>query len=142
MEGFPLLDNLFAPSARFAPVLVRLIVGTIGVAHGWPKMKDLGAFIAQVEKLGLPLAPVLGTAAALSEFLGGLALILGLFGRYAAFSLGCVMAVAVVKIHGPHGFFAKANGYEYPLALLVACVSLMMSGSGPVSVDHLFGRKK
>jgi len=136
------LDNLLAPSARFAPLLIRLIVGTIAVTHGWPKMKDLGAFIANVDRMGIPLPAVFGTAAAISEFLGGIALILGLFGRWAAFFFGCVMAVAVFKIHGPNGFLAKTNGYEYPLVLLVASLSLMLTGSGPVSIDRLVGRKK
>lgn len=137
-----MLDEIFAPSARFAPVLVRVIVGTVAAMHGWPKMKDLGAFIANVDKMGIPLAPLFGTAAALSEFLGGIALILGLFGRWAAFFFGCTMAVAVFKVHAPHGFFNKANGYEFPLVLLVASLSIVLSGSGPLSLDRLLGRKK
>jgi putative oxidoreductase len=136
------LDDVFAPGARFAPVLVRIVVGIVAAVHGWPKMKDLGAFIANVEKLGIPLAPVFGTAAALSEFLGGIALILGLFGRWAAFFFACTMAVAVFKIHGANGFLSKGNGYEYPLVLLVASFSIVLSGSGPLSVDRLLGKKK
>lgn len=137
-----MLDSWFSRGARFAPLLVRLGVGIVAVLHGWPKMKDLASFITHVEKLGLPLAPVFGTAAALSEFLGGIALILGLFGRYAAFFFACVMAVAVFRVHLPNGFSAKANGYEYPLTLLIASLSLILSGSGPLSLDRLFGRKK
>jgi putative oxidoreductase len=136
------LDEVFAPGARFAPVLVRVIVGVVGAVHGWPKMKDLGAFIANVEKLGIPLAPVFGTAAALSEFLGGIALILGLFGRWAGFFFACTMAVAVFKVHGANGFLSKGNGYEYPLVLLVASISIVLSGSGPLSIDRLLGKKK
>ncbi len=137
-----MLDDIFAPSARFAPVLVRIVVGIVAVVHGWPKMKDLGVFIASVQKMGIPLAPVFGTAAALSEFLGGIALILGLFGRWAGFFLACTMAVAVFKVHGPNGFFNKASGYEYPLVLLVASISIVLSGSGPLSLDRLLGKKK
>ena len=137
-----MLDNWFSPGARFAPVFLRVIVGVVGVLHGWPKMKTLGAFIDSVGKMGIPLAPVFGTAAALAEFLGGLALIFGLFTRYAAFFFACVMAVGVFKVHMKNGFFASANGYEYPLVLLVAAVSLVLSGAGPISLDRMFGRKK
>jgi putative oxidoreductase len=137
-----MLDEIFAPAARFAPVLLRVIVGIVGAVHGWPKMKDLGAFIANVDKLGIPLAPVFGTAAALSEFLGGIALILGLFGRWAAFFFGCVMAVAVFRVHWANGFLSKGSGYEYPLVLLVASISIVLSGSGPLSIDRLIGKKK
>jgi putative oxidoreductase len=136
------LDDVFAPSARFAPVVIRIVVGSVAAIHGWPKMKDLGAFIANVHKMGIPLSPLFGTAAALSEFLGGIALILGLFGRWAAFFFACTMAVAVFKVHGPNGFFSQTNGYEYPLVLLVAAISIVLSGSGPLSVDRLLGKKK
>ncbi len=137
-----MLDNWFSPGARFAPVFLRVVVGVVAVLHGWPKMKALGTFIEKVDKMGVPIAPVFATAAALAEFLGGLALIIGLFTRYAAFSFACVMAVAVFKVHQPSGFFAKGNGYEYPLVLLVAAVSLIFSGAGPISLDRMFGRKK
>jgi putative oxidoreductase len=137
-----MIDRWFAKGAHFAPVLIRLIVGLVGVLHGWPKLKDLTSFIANVDRLGIPLPEVFATAAALSEFLGGIALILGFYGRYAAFLFACTMAVAVFRVHWASGFFAKANGYEYPLMLLVASISLILSGSGPLSVDHLLGRKK
>lgn len=137
-----MLDNWFAPAARFAPVFLRIIVGVVGVVHGWPKMKTLGTFIDKVAKMGIPAAPVFGTAAALAEFLGGIALILGLFTRYAAFSFACVMAVAVFKVHWKNGFLSSASGYEFPLVLLVAAVSLVLSGAGPISLDRMFGRKK
>lgn len=137
-----MLDRWFSDWARFAPLLVRIIVGVVGIVHGWPKMKDLGDFIAKVAKMGIPLPPVFATAAALSEFLGGIALILGLFTRYAAFFFGCTMAVAVFKVHWSNGFLASNKGYEFPLVLLVACASLILSGSGPASLDRLLGRKK
>jgi putative oxidoreductase len=137
-----MIDTWFARSARYAPVFVRLIVGLVGIVHGWPKLKDLSSFIANVDRLGIPLPEVFATAAALSEFLGGIALILGFYGRYAAFFFACTMAVAVFRVHWANGFLASAKGYEYPLTLLVASISLMLSGSGPLSVDYLLGRKK
>ncbi len=137
-----MLDNWFSPGARFAPFFLRVMIGIVGVLHGWPKMMTLGAFIEKVHKMGVPIAPVFGTAAALAEFLGGLALIFGFFTRYAAFCFACVMAVAVFKVHLPNGFFAKGDGYEYPLVLFVAAVSLVFSGAGPISLDRMFGRKK
>ncbi len=137
-----MLDRWFSGWSRFAPVLIRCIVGAVGVVHGWPKMKDLGKFISRVAELGIPLPQVFGTAAALSEFLGGLALILGLFTRQAAFLFGCTLAVAVFKVHWANGFSNSNRGFEFPLVLLVACLSLILSGSGPASADRLLGRKK
>jgi putative oxidoreductase len=135
------LDRWFASAGGMAPVLLRLIVGTVAIVHGWPKLKDLGSFIGRVAKLGLPVPEFFATAAALSEFLGGIALVLGFFGRYAALFFGGVMAVAVFRVHWANGFLASNKGFEYPLTLLVCCVSLILTGSGPISVDRLMGRK-
>jgi putative oxidoreductase len=137
-----MVDRWFVHGSRYAPVLIRLIVGVVGVLHGWPKLKDLTSFIENVRGLGIPLPELFATAAALSEFLGGLALIIGFCTRYAAFFFACTMAVAVFRVHWAAGFFAKDSGYEYPLTLLVAALSLMLSGSGPISFDSLLGRKK
>jgi putative oxidoreductase len=136
------LDRLFAPGARFAPVLLRVIVGIVAVLHGWPKLKSLSPFIERVAKLGLPFPAAFATAAALSEFLGGILLLVGLFTRYAALCFGCTMAMAVFKVHWINGFYSQNKGYEYPLVLLVGCVSLLLTGAGPVSIDHWVGRKK
>lgn len=129
-------------SSAYALTPIRLIVGVVGVVHGWPKVADLGPFIDGVGSMGIPLPQVFATAAAFSEFLGGILLILGLFTRQAAFFFGCVMAVAVFKVHWSGGFMASNNGFEYPLVLLLACVSLIFGGSGPLSVDRLRGRHK
>ena len=129
------LDRWVSRSPAYALVPVRLIVGVVAVIHGWPKVRDLGAFIDQLRVMGIPLPQIFGTAAALSEFLGGLALILGLFTRQAAFFFACVMAVAAFRVHWANGFFAKEGGYEYPLVLLVASLSLILGGSGPLSIQ-------
>jgi putative oxidoreductase len=138
------LDRWFAGSARFAPVVIRLVLGIVFFLHGWPKMAHLTGHIDFVRGLGIPLAPVFATASALAEFLGGIALIFGLFTRYAAFFIICDMAVAIAKVHLAHGFFLRGAqaGYEYALVLLVGALSLLMSGAGPVSLDRLFGRTK
>ena len=137
-----MLDRWFGTRAGYAPVPVRLIIGLVGVLHGWPKLINLAAFFEKLSALGIPLPQIFGTAAALSEFLGGLCLIVGLFTRQAAFFVACVMAVAVFRVHWRDGFLAETGGYEYPLVLLVASISLIVSGPGPVAVDRLRGGKK
>ena len=139
-----MLDRWFSGGARFAPVLVRLIVGVVFFLHGWPKMTHLTHHIEMVRSLGLPLAPVFATASALAEFLGGIVLIFGLYTRYAALLIACDMAVAIMKVHLPNGFFLRGpkSGVEYALTLFVAALSLVLSGAGPISLDRLLGRKK
>jgi putative oxidoreductase len=84
------------------------------------------------------LAAVVLTAA---EFLGGLALVLGLFTRWAAILLAFVMLVAVLVVHLQAGFFLP-DGYEFALTLLGANVALALLGSGEASVDRVLeGRR-
>ena len=83
--------------------------------------------------------------AALIEFLGGLALLVGFLGRPAALGLIVVMLVAVSKVHWRHGFFlnwnltpGKGHGYELNLALISMALAILIGGAGMLSVDRLF----
>jgi putative oxidoreductase len=75
-------------------------------------------------------------AAALSEFLGSILVLLGLFTRVGAFVIACTMATAI-RVHWPN-FFAGNKGYEYPMVLLAIALSLLISGGGAASADRLF----
>jgi putative oxidoreductase len=76
-----------------------------------------------------------------AEFFGGLALVLGLLTRPAAFALSIAMVVAIFSVHFANGLFMSNNGYEFGLALLAASVSLLFSGAGKASVDALLAKK-
>ncbi|MEK7203957.1 MAG: DoxX family protein, partial [candidate division NC10 bacterium] len=74
-------------------------------------------------------------------FLGGLALLLGLFTRWAAIPLAINMLVAILVVHLRGGFFVP-EGVEFTLTLLAANVALALLGSGEASVDRLLGKRK
>ena len=48
------------------------------------------------------------------------------------------MGVAVFTVHGLSVFDVRKGGFEYAGVLLLACVSLVFSGSGLLSVDQVF----
>jgi putative oxidoreductase len=75
-----------------------------------------------------------------AEFLGGLALILGLFVRPSALVLAFTMMIAIVTVHLDKGLFMANNGYEFGLALLAISVALVFSGAGRFSVDRTLSR--
>ena len=87
--------------------VLRVVVGMVFLVHGGQKLFVFGfggvaAFLGQV---GIPapgLAAVILTAV---ESLGGLALLLGLFTRWAAIPLAIVMLVAILTVHLKAGFF-------------------------------------
>lgn len=129
-----------------APLILRVVVGAIFVAHGSQKL--FGAFgghgwhatTEMFEKMGFAPGVFWGTLVGGTEFFGGLGLLVGLFTRLAALGLAISMAVAVLKVHLPHGLFAQNGGFEYPLSLLAVNVALLIRGAGPISLDAV--RKK
>lgn len=144
---------LFRTYPSWAPVFVRLALGVIFFAHGAQKL--LGWFggngwsgtIQFFEQGGIP--PVLAMIAIVTEFFGGIALILGLFTRIAAIGLTIDMLVAIYKVHLPNGFFMnwynvpnKGHGIEYNLAVIGLALSLLIWGAGNLSIDQAIGGGK
>jgi putative oxidoreductase len=72
----------------------------------------------------------------LVEFLGGIALILGVATRIAAALIAIDMAVAVLAVHLKAGYFMP-QGYEYALTLFLTSVGLTLTGPGAFALDHM-----
>ncbi|MFQ5810555.1 MAG: DoxX family protein [Armatimonadota bacterium] len=142
-----LYDRIICWHAAFAPLgslLARIALGVVFVAHGSQKL--FGAFgghgpsgtIAFMhDSLGIPA--FLAVLAMVTEFFGGLAVLVGLFTRLAALGITCVMAVAVFKVHLSSGFFSQAGGFEYPFALGLLALALVFGGAGKWSLDAWLG---
>ncbi len=117
--------------------VLRIVVGVIFLVHGGQKLFVWGfaGVAAFLEKIGIPAPALAAPILTLVEFLGGVALILGLYARVAALLLAVDMLVAILAYHLPHGFFVP-SGVEYPLTLLAATVALALLGSGEASLDR------
>jgi putative oxidoreductase len=120
---------------------IRFALGGIMFAHGAQKV--LGTFggpgfNAIINNPNTPFtfmrpAWLWWGAAALSEFVGGILIVLGLLTRVGAFFVACTMITAIFGAHWP-AFFAP-GGIEYPLALFAMSFSLLISGGGMASFD-------
>ena len=121
-------------------VPIRLALGAVMIGHG--AQKALGSFggpgfekfVSNTTPFGFmkPAWLWLG-AAALSELVGGILIVMGLLTRVGAFLVACTMLTAVVGVHW--GAFFAPNGFEYPLSLLGMAMALLISGGGMASVD-------
>ena len=146
-------------------LLLRSGAGVILMAHGYPKLfggpgKEppapaaglLGpnfpeavekggpeSFAETLKHLGVPQPQVAAVVAGLSEFGGGLGMILGLQTRPAGLLAATTMAVAARKAHWEKGFFGQ-GGFEFPALLGLVGLSLALTGPGAISIDRLLGK--
>ena len=123
--------------------VLRVVVGVVFLAHGWQKLFELGfhGVAGFFGGAGIPLPFVSAVIVTLVEFVGGIALILGLLTRWAAGLNGFDMIVAILVVHLKNGFM-KPGGYEHPLVMLAACVALVMVGPGAASVDGALAKRE
>lgn len=146
--------------------ILRLIVGGIFTVHGYTKVfggpgksesvspaaeQMLGKGFKQqlnhggfenvagfLESLGIPYPKPMAGLVLASEFLGGLALILGWHTRLVALGLTINQLVAIQKVHLPHGLIngePNATGYEFNAALAAATATLTLAGPGKIALD-------
>lgn len=134
--------KLIATSSTWFTLPIRLALAAVMIAHGAQKVlgsfngPGFKTFIAGNTPFGFMRPAWLWlAAAALSELVGGLLVLLGFLTRVGAFLIACVMITAIIGVHLPGGFFANNRGYEYPLSLLGMAVALLIAGGGQASVD-------
>jgi putative oxidoreductase len=123
--------------------VLRIIVGTVFIAHGAQKLfvYGLGGVTGAFAGMGVPLAAVAGPAVAFLELFGGIALVLGLLTRLVGLGLAGVMLGAIVFVHAAGGFFAP-EGVEFVLTLFAAAVALALTGPGTYSLDAVLARRR
>ena len=132
-----------ASEQSWAVTILRVVVGIVFLAHGWQKLFGMGfhgvaGFFGSV---GIPVPFVAAVIVTLVEFLGGIALIIGLLTRWAAALTAFDILVAILTVHLKNGFFDQRHGVEFPLTLLAACILLAMMGPGAASVDGALAKR-
>lgn len=138
----PALATLYRPLEELAWPLVRITTGALLMPHGWQKLSgDMAVVAMGFAKAGLEPALLLAWYIACLELFGGLLLAIGFLTRPVALLVVGFMAVAVVHVHWPNGYFWTVRGYEYPLMWGLMALAIAIRGAGPLSVDALIGRE-
>jgi len=130
--------------------LIRVGLAIVFFPHG--AQKALGwwggfGFSATMDAFTPQYGPVLAFLAIAAEFAGSLGLLLGLFGRVAAFGLLCNMLVAVFMVHSKFGFFMNwqnnhaGEGFEFHILAITMLLVILIRGSGAFSVDRALVEK-
>lgn len=123
----------------------RVLTGLALMLHGLPKIQHPFSWMGPQATVH----PIFQSLAALSEFGGGLALVLGLLTPIACLGIFFTMAYAILSVHLPHGdqWIAKGRSFEAAGSYLIAAITLFLTGPGKYSLDaklfrdKLFGRR-
>ena len=123
--------------------IVRIVTGIVFVAHGAQKLFVYGfdGVAGAFAKMGVPMPGLLGPFVAVVEFVGGIALIIGLLSRIAAAGLAFDMLVAILLVHLSAGFFLPA-GYEFALVLFASSLAIALAGPGSLSADAAIATRR
>ncbi len=127
-----------------AMLVGRLFIGVCFMVHAFGKLGLVGTgnmtgYIAWLEDLGIPFAPIQAYMAMLTELLGGLALAIGFMTRPACIMLAGTMIVAAKLGHKGAGYLItnEPEGAEYTINLAAICAVFFLIGPGAFSVDAL-----
>jgi len=153
----PLFSRVDSVGAWIAPAALRALLAWEFVESGLEKFNGENWFAELGDKFPWPFS-LLGAdaswfAATWLELIGGLALLIGLGTRYAAFALWVLTVVAIHAVHWPdqwsslaelwQGYAISDQGhgnYKLPLIYLTMLLPLALGGGGRLSLDHLIAR--
>jgi putative oxidoreductase len=150
-KGEQAMKTLFQTEERWAPVILRVMLALVIFPHGAQKFLGwYGGFGYEgtmgffTQQMGLPW--LIAFLVIMGEFFGPLALAAGFMTRFTAASLGIIMLGAIATVHWPQGFFMNwfgqqtGEGFEYHLLVIGMGLSLLVTGAGKWSVDHVIGK--
>ncbi len=130
---------------RFAVFVVRVLLGALFIAHGYPKFHGalfgpgLARFAQGLQTIGFYPGFAWAWAVTLVEFVGGIFVFFGFATRIAAALIAIEMIIAGVRVNLPRGFYWTQGGFEVPLIFAVMALLLVLAGPSSPSVDRAIG---
>lgn len=116
----------------YAPVLLRLGLGSVFLYHGFGKVFGAGANLGTAWNPGMSAA--LQALVAWGEFLSGAAILAGFMVEVAALFIIIIMLGAIVTVHAKNGFGMQNGGFEYNFVLIMMALALKATGAGPWAI--------
>ena len=137
-------DGIAVAWQDFLLLVARVLVGWIYLQSGFQKVLDPVGFADRLIPRGVPAW--LGLTAPFAEFIGGLALVLGVGGRYAALLL---IAFTIVATYTSHLFWTypeAQRGQQFTqfwknVTMTGGLLALFVTGPGRFSLDGWLRRR-
>jgi putative oxidoreductase len=124
-------------------LLGRVLIAAVFIPSGFAKLSNLDGFIASLDGRGVPLASVLGPIGGLIEFLGGIAIVVGMNVRFASVLMILFTIAATLIAHRFWEFEGAARRTQQTqffknLAIVGGFIFLMVNGGGRYCIDRLW----
>lgn len=134
------MDSFLGRYSGYIYAIFRIVVGFLFMLHGTQKLFGWPAKVPNPCQCPAPpvasdLMQLLGTMSGPIELALGILILVGLFGRVAAFLASGTMAVAYFTTHQPRGVLPIQNGGEAAVLYCFAFLFIAAYGSGMLSVD-------
>jgi putative oxidoreductase len=141
---------------RWAPLLLRLVIGFGFMDHGWAKLSRGPEHFEQLlVQIGAPFPHLTSWVSPLVEIFGGLAIFVGVYVTITSLPLIAILLVAMFTVHLKYGFSSINTigltpagplfgppGYEVVLLYIAGLISFMLGGAGIFSVDSWINSRK
>lgn len=129
-----MIDQRLAP---YGVLALRIALGVMFIAHAYLKLAvfTVAGFEGFLGKIGLPA--ILAWPIILAELLGGIAILVGFYGRAVSLALIPILLGAVM-VHAPNGwlFNAPNGGWEYPAFMALTALAYAMIGDGALALKR------
>ena len=125
-------------------LIARILLAILFLTSGWAKLTDYSGTVAYMAQIGVLLPPVATVVAIVIEFLGSIALILGVWTRplavlFALFTLATAfMAHHFWTMEGAERYGNSIHFYKN-LSIVGGFLLLYVTGAGKYSVDARLG---
>jgi len=136
------LDSVARDSSDIWLLLGRIALGSIFIVSGFGKLTHLGGFEASLAMKGIPLPWLAALLGAPVEFFGGLAIVLGMAGRYAALLMLAFTVVATLISHRYWDYSdaaarqAQFTNFSKNVAIIGGFLVLFSQGPGRIALGR------
>ena len=123
-------------------LLGRIALGSIFIVSGFGKLTHLGGFEASLALKGVPMPWLAASVGAPVEFFGGLAIVLGIAGRYAALVMLTFTVVATLISHRYWEYSdatvrqLQLSNFSKNIAIMGGFLVLFSHGTGRFAIDR------
>ena len=136
------MNNQAKSYAAEGALILRVALGTMWMAHALLKwwVFTIPGFAGWLTSQGLPA--FMAWPVFLIELIGGIMLLLGVYGRYVSAALIPLMLVAAWT-HSANGWLhtSEGGGWEYPIFLVFASIAHVLIGDGRYALHGILAKE-